>query len=120
MQDVNVGMPFFDAMAKALISSELLLNSLMIKHRAYQSEKEVRLVIVGERKNLEAHINTRSRGSEIVPFIRADFPLSVQGNIAEIVIGPSAGERAESGIRAISPALSEVRLRHSEIPYRSS
>lgn len=46
MRDVNVGMPFFDEMAKVLIASELVLHSLTIKHEAYRHENEVRLTLV--------------------------------------------------------------------------
>ena len=120
MQDVTVGMPFFDALAKGLIASELLLDCMMIKHEAYESEKEVRLVIVGQRKNLSAHIATRSRRGEIVPFIKSKFPIRADGSIAEIVVGPSSAVGAEDGVRALLLPLSGITIRRSTIPYRST
>ena len=42
MQDRSIGMPFLDEMAKALLASQMIFNSLSIKHEAYQHESEVR------------------------------------------------------------------------------
>jgi len=120
MQDVAVGMPFFDAMAKALIASELLLNSMMIKHDAYKNEQEVRLVMIGERKTLAPHISTRTRRGDIVPFIKSEFPIRTGGSIAEIVVGPSAAVAAEESVRALLQSISEIPIHRSNIPYRSS
>jgi hypothetical protein len=44
VQDINVGMPFFDEMAKALVGSEILWKSMTIKDEAYAREQEVRLL----------------------------------------------------------------------------
>jgi hypothetical protein len=54
VQDINVGMPFFDELAKALVGSEILWKSMTIKDEAYAREQEVRLLIVGEYRNLES------------------------------------------------------------------
>ena len=119
MQDSNVGMPFFDAAAKALIASELVLCSMMIKHEAYRNEKEVRLALVGQHNNLEQHILTRVRGSEVIPFIKVRLPIRAEGNIAEIVLGPSAAPNAEDGARSLLPS-QQVSVRRSVIPYRAN
>ncbi len=119
MQDASVGMPFFDALAKTLIASELLLNCMMIKHDAYRNEGEVRLVMVGERRTLASHTSTRVRGGNIIPYIKSEFPIRADGSIAEVLVGPSAAIGAEDGVKALLPASSEVRIRRSAIPYRS-
>jgi Protein of unknown function (DUF2971) len=43
MSDINRGMPFFDEMGRRLIASELILNSLTVKHSDWAPEHEVRL-----------------------------------------------------------------------------
>jgi hypothetical protein len=90
MHDINKGMTFFDEMAKNLIVAESLLNSLTIKHGAYEHEREVRLFIVGEIAKLAPYLSTRTRGSDSVPFVKSDIPIQRPDSIAEIVVGPSA------------------------------
>jgi hypothetical protein len=121
MQDSNVGMPFFDEMAKVLIASQLIFNSLTIKHEAYEHEKEVRLIIVGEHKNLTPYVSTRSRRGEIVPFIKSVMPIQARDSIAEIVVGPSAAAGAEDGVCALLKPFNDAPepiVRRSTIPYR--
>ena len=123
MQDSNVGMPFFDEMAKVLIASQMIFNSLTVKHEAYQHEQEVRLIIVGQHKNLTPHISTRARRGDIVPFIKSDMPIQAKGSIAEIVVGPSAATGAEDGIRTLLRPFNDAPesvVRRSRIPYRST
>jgi hypothetical protein len=78
----------------------LLVNSLTIKHAAYEHEREVRLFIVGEIATLAPSVSTRTRGSDSVPFIKSDMPLQRPGSIAEIVVGPSAPPDAEEFVCA--------------------
>jgi hypothetical protein len=123
MVDSNVGMSFLDEMAKALIASQLIFNSLTVKHEAYQHEQEVRLIIVGERKNLTPYVSTRSRGAEIVPFIKSDMPIQTESNITEIVVGPAAAAGAEDGVCALLKPFNsapESIVRRSTIPYRAT
>jgi len=61
MRDSSIGIPFFDKMAKALIASQMIFNCLTMKDEAYEHEKEVRLIIVGERRKLAPHVSTRRR-----------------------------------------------------------
>jgi hypothetical protein len=117
MRDGDVGMPFFDEMAKALIASELILHSMSIKHEAYRHENEVRLALVGQVSKLTPHVLTRTRNGEIVPYIKVSLPLQTEGKIAEVVVGPSAPVNSEDGVRALLPALEKVR--RSTIPYRA-
>jgi hypothetical protein len=99
MEDSNVGLPFFDEMGKLPIASHLIFNSLTIKHEAYQHEQEVRLIVVGEHKNLTP--STRSRCGEIVPFIESYMPIQAERSIAEIVVGPAAAAGADDGVCAL-------------------
>ena len=110
LRDINRGMPFFDKMGKALISAELLLNSLSVKHGAYEHEHEVRLFIIGEIAKLAPYVSARSRGTETVPFIKRDMSLQRPGSIAEIVIGPAAPATAEDfAISLLAPFHSDPR-----------
>jgi len=122
MHDINKGMPFFDEMGKNLIAAELLVNSLTIKHAAYEHEREVRLFIVGEIATLAPYVSTRTRGSDSVPFIKSDMPLQRPGSIAEIVVGPSAPPDAEEFVCALLRPFHdrpESIVRRSAIPYRA-
>jgi hypothetical protein len=118
MRDVNVGMPFFDKMAKVLIASELILHSLTIKHEAYRHENEVRLALVGQVASLAPHRKTRTRGGELVPYLEIEMPVRAEGSISEIVVGPCASAHAEDGVRALAHA--RTHIRRSTIPYRAS
>ena len=122
MRDINKGMPFFVEMAKNLIAAELVLNSLTLKHGAYEHEREVRLFIVDQIANLAPYISTRTRGSETVPFIKSNMPLQKPGSIAEIVVGPSAPADAEAFACALLRPFHddpESIVRRSGIPYRA-
>jgi len=123
MQDINVGMPFLDEMAKALIASQMIFTSLTTKHEGYRHEQEVRLIILGQDKNLKPHVSTRARGSEIVPFVKSDMPIQSKDSIAEIVIGPAAADTADEFVsnllKPFHPDPQSV-IRHSVIPYRAS
>ena len=122
MRDINKGMPFFEEMGKALIASELLLNSLTVKHGAYAHEREVRQFILGEITKLAPYVSTRSRGMDAVPFIKGNMQVQQPGGIAEIVVGPSAPPDAEDfACSLLSPFHSDPRciVRRSTIPYRA-
>jgi len=105
-----------------MLMVQLIFNSLVIKHEAYQNEREVRLFILGEHEKLKGHISTRPRQGEIVPFIKTPFPLQTEGSIFEIVVGPSALENAENGVRALVQQFYKAPdsiARRSSIPYRA-
>jgi hypothetical protein len=122
MQDKPTGMSFLEEMANALIASQMILNSLTVKHEAYQHEKEVRLFILGEHRNLTPHVSTRARPGDIVPFIKSDMPVQANGSIVEIVAGPSAADSAEDGVRALLRPFHDAPdsiVRRSTIPYRA-
>lgn len=102
------------------IASRVLWNSITTKHNAYALEQETRLLMVNGIDILKPYIETRIRGSELVPFIRAPMEIE-QGNITKIVVGPAADENAEDAVghllrrQGIRPDGIVVR---SDIPYR--
>jgi hypothetical protein len=123
MQDRSIGMPFLDEMAKALMASQMIFNSLTIKHEAYQHEREVRFIIMGEHEKLTPHISTRSRRGDIVRFIKSDMPIQAEGSVVEVVVGPSAADSAEDGVRALFKPFHDAPdsiVRPSTIPYRAT
>jgi hypothetical protein len=120
-REPSQGMPFFDKLAKSLISSHLILNSLTIKHPAYRHEREVRLVIVGQHKGLRRDLATRTRRGEIVPFIKSKMRVQDKGSIVGILIGPSATDNAEIGLRSLLRSFHDNPdsiIGRSDIPYR--
>jgi hypothetical protein len=121
MTDKSVGMSFMRRMADELIASPLIFNCITSKHIGYEHEREVRLVLMGQTCNLSPYVETRLRGSEIVPHIAHPFRIREIGAIHEIVVGPAAGADAEEQVRhmlkshGLAPG---VRVTRSEIPYR--
>lgn len=118
----NVLFPFLRRMADELIAGQLIGTSLTVKHEAYSHEKEVRLVMLGMRKNQKPFLRTRIRGSEIVPYMEGDMPLRDSDSIAEIVIGPAAGSSAEDAVRSLLQSLGVEpgdRIKRSRTPYRA-
>lgn len=104
------------------LSIVLLWHSLTSKHPAYKHEDEVRLMIVGEVENLKPYVEMRTRGAEIVPFIRSPMMLRGDGNIKEIVVGPTAKATASDDIKNLLVSYEintgEI-VRKSDIPYRA-
>jgi hypothetical protein len=95
MGEINRGMSFFGELGVSLVSSEILLNCLMMKDDQHVQEHEVRLFIIGEIAKLAPFVSTRRRGNEIVPFIKSGMPLKEPGRIVEIILGPAAPPDAE-------------------------
>jgi hypothetical protein len=117
----QIGIQFMKDMSVEAVSA-IMLNNVMLKHDAYNAEDEVRLVMHGNAKGpLSAYVKTRSRGSELVPYIPVPFPVRAKRNLKEVVIGPSAAEGAENAVRSFlySCDLHKVVIRRSDIPYRS-
>lgn len=122
LSDKSVGIPFMQDMARAIIASPFIWNSLTSKHPAYEHEQEVRLVMLGQHKELKPHITTRFRGSEIVPYIPHKMSLRSADEIVEIVVGPSAPRDAEHSLRTLLDSLgidANVPISRSDIPYRA-
>src|SRR5262249_36612319 len=104
MQDRSIGIPFMQAMAREGVASPLIWNCLTSKNSAYEHEEEVRLIMLGLRKELMPYIKTRLRGSEIVPYVPHQMPIREQ-NIVQIIVGPAATGEAEEGLRVMLNSL---------------
>ena len=72
----------------------IFLYAITSKHPAYSHESETRLLIINDLEKLGPITETRSRGSEIVPYIPSRLPVRSPGAITKIMIGPAA--RADS------------------------
>jgi hypothetical protein len=70
-------------MANELIASPLIWNCMTSKYVAYENEREVRLVLMGQTSNLSPYVKTRLRGSETVPYIAHPFRIRETGAIHE-------------------------------------
>ena len=122
MGDVDVFDQFVQTFCRNVLASVLIVNCLTSKHKAYDREEEVRLIILGDRDRLTPRIRTRLRGSEIVPYIAQ--PLAVRGPeaIFEIVTGPAAGADAERTVRTMFNSFNidpNTPISPSDIPYRA-
>jgi hypothetical protein len=60
MQDKLIGMPFLDEMAKSLIASQMIFNSLTVKHEAYQHENEETYYCWGAAELSPTHFHARA------------------------------------------------------------
>jgi hypothetical protein len=120
MEDRSIRKPFVREMTNQLIASALIPASLIAKHQAYAHENEVRLMILGPEATLRPYIETRTRASEIVPYIRSDMPIRNDG-IVEIVAGPAAGDAGVTGLKTflrLQGLDADSLVRSSTIPYR--
>jgi hypothetical protein len=123
VRDKKVGIPFMQDFARAVIASPLIWNCLTSKHPAYAHEREVRLVILGQKAKLAPFIATRLRGSEIVPYIAHPLPLRQPHKIVEVVVGPAAPADAERTVRTVLNSFGadpDIQIGRSGIPYRPS
>jgi hypothetical protein len=119
-EDRDAGKSFIREIANLLLADHLIWHSLTVKHEAYKHEEEVRLIILGQKKDLAPYITTRTRGSDLVPFIKSAMAVRVPGNIVEIVIGPAARATAEDGLKTMLSSLGvspDGLLCSSKIPY---
>jgi hypothetical protein len=118
----DIGIPFMQDFARAVIASPLIWNCLTSKHPAYAHEQEVRLIILGLHAKLRPYIKTRTRGSEIVPYISYKMAVRKAHSIGGIIVGPAADTDAERTIRTILESLGvdhDIPITRSLIPYRA-
>ena len=111
---------FVREMRNSLIAQPLIWYSLTAKHHAYRDEYEVRQVLLGAGDDLKPYIQTRVRGSEIVPYVAVPWRVRDAGMIKEIVVGPAASLGAEEAVKAMlrSYRVNGVKVTRSKIPYR--
>jgi hypothetical protein len=120
--DKAVGIPFMDQFVREIIAQPLIWNCLTSKHPAYEHEQEVRLLIMGVPSRLSAHVTTRLRGSELVPYIAHSMPIREPHHIARIVVGPAAPPDAERTVQTLLTSLGldpNIPVGRSDIPYRA-
>ncbi len=93
--------------------------SITCKHPAYEQEQETRLLLVNDLHRLGPFIETRTRGSALVPYIQSPLPVRKPGALTKIMIGPAADELADDAIRAFfrRQGLPLDILDKSDIPY---
>jgi hypothetical protein len=121
MADRAIGIAFIQEFSRHLIASPLIWNALTSKHPAYKHEQEVRLLMMGTTDMLAPFIMTRSRGTEIVPYIPYPWNVREPGAIVEVLVGPAAPHGAEDAVRVMlaTYGLKDVAIERSEIPYRA-
>jgi DUF2971 family protein len=122
LRDSTVGKEFLNQLARSVIAAPLIWNALTCKHPGYKHESEVRLVIVGDKRQFRRKISKRKRGDKVVPYIPHHFPLRERKKLVGIVIGPAAPRGAEAAILRLLKSAGigyKVPIRRSRIPYRS-
>jgi hypothetical protein len=105
----------------SLMILDALWNVIVTKHPAYYSEKEVRQFIIENKESVRGHLKTRTRGSEMIPYISANQPVHQENMITEIIVGPAADQRAVDAVKALlmSKNMNWVKVSKSKVPYRS-
>jgi hypothetical protein len=122
LRDQAIGMEFLRNLARSVIAVPLIWNAITCKHPSYARESEVRLVILGDKRQFRGKISKRIRGGKDVPYIPLRLPMREPGNLVEIVVGPDAPKNAEADIRKFLKSISvnhAIPIRRSKIPYRS-
>jgi len=122
MTDPAITDEFMQELSREMLAYPLIWYALTSKHPAYKHEKEVRLIMLGLRQAQMPFIETRLRGSEIVPYISYAMPMRGARDLVEIVVGPAASGEAVSSVDTLLDSLGidpSVRARPSDIPYRA-
>lgn len=100
----------------------LLWNSLTSKHEAYEDEQEMRLMIVNDIRKLAPHIQSRTRGASLVPYVKVPMATQRKDVIAGVTIGPAAALEAEDATHKLLQRYglaSSSLVARSRIPYRA-
>jgi hypothetical protein len=90
------------------LAVSIFTHAVTCKHEAYQHEHETRMLLINQLSILAPIIETRTRGSTLVPFIRSPLAVRSAGAITQIMIGPSADTMSDGAVRAL--------LRHHGLP----
>ena len=86
---------YFIAMAREVIATQLIWNCLTAKRDNFQSEREVRYIIM----NVAARFDAHRKSFKNRPYVETPVPLKAAGNIMEILVGPRSPEGAEAIVR---------------------
>jgi hypothetical protein len=113
--------PFTQNLVKKIairLNGFFLLHAAIAKHGAYDNEAEIRLLIFNAKENLEHLVDTRVRGSQIIPFVKR--PMNTE-TIVSLMVGPSSNVGAEDAAVALLRTVNIVNVipTRSSIPYRS-
>lgn len=78
--------------------------------------------MMGTAEKLAPFIKTRSRGSEIVPYVPHTWNVREPGAIVEVLVGPAASHGTEDAVRTMlaTYGLNDVEVERSDIPYRAT
>jgi hypothetical protein len=105
------------------LSMNLLNVSALLKHSAFQEEKEWRFVLpVFPGMDSPPEIELRTKSRTFVPYIQYSLLRNGVFPLKEVILGPgSEGDLAISAVRTFlkSQGLEHVRISQSHIPYRS-
>jgi hypothetical protein len=86
---------WFDAMNKLFIADLLIWNCLTAKADRYRHEQETRYIILGVRDIFNDWRRSLGKRS----YVETPLPLTVQGNLIEVLVGPLAVAGAEEDAR---------------------
>lgn len=89
------------------------------KHPAYRHEQETRILLVNDLVKLAPIIDTRTRGSTLVPFIRIPLKVRSAGAITKVMLGPSSEKTSDDAVRMLlgRHGLPLDIVQQSDIPY---
>jgi hypothetical protein len=109
---------FGKALAREL-AAPMFRHAITCKHRAFEHERETRLLLVNDRAVLDPHARFRTRGSTLVPYLASGFRIRDPGAITKVIVGPAADELAEDAVGALLRrcGLSPDLVERSDIPY---
>jgi hypothetical protein len=77
-----------------------VLSTITCKHAAFAHEREMRLLLVNDRSQLDPITEFRARGSSLVPYISSNLRVRGRGAITKVMIGPAADVLADDAVRA--------------------
>jgi hypothetical protein len=107
-----------------MLSMQVISASLYFKHPAYENERERRYLRMHRDDEPVKDLKLRMRNDALVSYVEFDWKSLGDDAVKEIVVGPAAqsgvGERfVRDCLRAFSFDPKKIKIRKSEIPYRS-
>jgi hypothetical protein len=88
---------WFDAMNKTLIADLLIWNCLTAKATKYKNERETRYILLGMKQIFDDYRHKYNDRNYVTTYL----PLTIPGNVVEILVGPLADKRAEDTMTAV-------------------
>jgi hypothetical protein len=65
-------------------------HAITCKHRAFEHERETRLLLLNDRAELDPHARFRTRGPTLVPYVASALRVRAKDAITKIIVGPAA------------------------------